>query len=68
VGSSCEFGIELSGSIKWWGNYPVSKQLGISGVVLNSMELVCDLSVLSLRLRFPAFRAPYRVMSTGRTP
>jgi hypothetical protein len=37
VESSWEFGIEPSGSIKCWGNYGVSKQLGISRAVLSSM-------------------------------
>jgi hypothetical protein len=40
VESSCEFGIGASGSIKMLGNYRVSKQLGISRVVLSSLELV----------------------------
>jgi hypothetical protein len=40
VKSSCEFGIEPSGSNKMLGNYRVSKQLGISRVVLSSIELV----------------------------
>jgi hypothetical protein len=39
VESSCEFGIEPSGSIML-GNYRVSKQLGISRVVLSSKQLV----------------------------
>jgi hypothetical protein len=40
VESSCEFGIEPSGSMKCWRNYRVFEQLGISRVVLSSMELV----------------------------
>jgi hypothetical protein len=39
VEGSCEFGIEPSGSIKCWETIE-SKQLGISRVVLSSMELV----------------------------
>jgi hypothetical protein len=39
VESYCEFSIEPSGSIKYWET-KVSKQLGISRVVLSSMELV----------------------------
>jgi hypothetical protein len=39
VESSSEFRTEPSGSIKMLGNYRVSKQLGISRVVLSSMEL-----------------------------
>jgi hypothetical protein len=39
VESSFEFGIEPLGSIKFWDTI-VLKQLGISQVVLSSMELV----------------------------
>jgi hypothetical protein len=35
-----EFGIEPSLSIKCWGNYRVSKELGISRIVLSSKELI----------------------------
>jgi hypothetical protein len=51
VESSCEFGIEPSGSIKL-GNYRVSKQLGISRVVLNSMELEQAATCVRSRVRF----------------
>jgi hypothetical protein len=40
VESSCEFGIEPSGSKNAGKLYRVTKQLGISRVVLSSMELV----------------------------
>jgi hypothetical protein len=40
VESSCEFGIEPFGFHKVLGNYRASKQLGISRVVLSSIELV----------------------------
>jgi hypothetical protein len=39
VESSCEFVIDPSGSIKFWETR-VSKELGISRVVLSSIELV----------------------------
>jgi hypothetical protein len=49
VESSCEFGIEPS---KILGNYQVSKELGISQVVLRSMELVmCIVNVVCLCAR-----------------
>jgi hypothetical protein len=38
--SSCEFGTETFGFHKMLGNYRVSKQLGISQVVLSSIDLV----------------------------
>jgi hypothetical protein len=54
VKSSCEFGIEPLGFIRnMQGNYRVSKQLGISRVVLSSMELVS--LVISLSHFFPSF-------------
>jgi hypothetical protein len=44
VESSCEFGIEPSGSIKYRETFRVSKELGIFRLVLSSMALVsyCD--------------------------
>jgi hypothetical protein len=49
VESSYEFCIEPSGSVNCLGNYQVSKQLGISRVVLSSMELVSWLGSLGAR-------------------
>jgi hypothetical protein len=40
VESSCEFGIEPLGSVKYWGNYQVATQLVASRVVPSSVELV----------------------------
>jgi hypothetical protein len=40
VKSSCEFGIELSGFIKFLETIEVSKQLAISRVVLSFIEFV----------------------------
>jgi hypothetical protein len=43
VESSCEFGIEPSGSMKCWET--IERPLGISQVVLSSMELVSNPNV-----------------------
>jgi hypothetical protein len=40
VEGSCEHGNELSGSIKYWGNFLVAAQLAASQEGLSFMELV----------------------------
>jgi hypothetical protein len=53
VESSCECGYEPSGSIKCWEAIEVSKQLGMSRVVLSSIELV---NVMQRKICFVAMQ------------
>jgi hypothetical protein len=63
VESSCEFGIEASGSMKCWDNFGVSKQLGISRVVLSSIKLVIHQRFLENMIK--KLRVPGRGRNQG---